>query len=309
MDAGWPPHRVRLEAGRRDTTPNLFWQRADGAGEIQRLTDSKNQQIPGSWHPSGKFLAFTEQNPQTGLRRDDPADGRRRSLRVEARHANGLPERPLHRSATRCSRRTGGGSLTPPTSPGVPKCTCDRFLARAASGRSRLTVEHNAYMVANSTRTVLPNARQPDHGRLLHCGRRLIPRREAAALVGGAFHAEGARTAMLRPAPGRRHASRWQRSWKRRPNPSRIRSSSSSTSSTSCAGLPRSDNDDPPRHRRAATACYPARSRSARRKNTPSVTTRSPGSRPVSTGTRPPVGSPTSTFRSMNRPGSSLRAT
>jgi dipeptidyl aminopeptidase/acylaminoacyl peptidase len=45
--------------------PNLYWQRADGTGEAERLTESKNRQIPGSWHPSGKFLAFTEVNPKT----------------------------------------------------------------------------------------------------------------------------------------------------------------------------------------------------------------------------------------------------
>ena len=41
---------------------NLYWQRADGTGGVQRLTESQNPQYPASWHPSGKFLAFTE-NP------------------------------------------------------------------------------------------------------------------------------------------------------------------------------------------------------------------------------------------------------
>jgi serine/threonine-protein kinase len=45
---------------------NLFWQRADGTGEVQRLTESKNTQFAASWHPSGKFLAFYETNPSTG---------------------------------------------------------------------------------------------------------------------------------------------------------------------------------------------------------------------------------------------------
>jgi Tol biopolymer transport system component len=31
---------------------------ADGTGEVTRLTDSPDSQIPTSWHPSGKFLAF-----------------------------------------------------------------------------------------------------------------------------------------------------------------------------------------------------------------------------------------------------------
>jgi serine/threonine-protein kinase len=47
---------------------NLYWKRADGTGEVQRLTDSKISQGAWSWHPSGKFLAFHENNPQT---RDD----------------------------------------------------------------------------------------------------------------------------------------------------------------------------------------------------------------------------------------------
>ena len=44
---------------------NLYWQRADGTGAAQRLTQSKNHQHPASWHPSGKFLAFEERNPAT----------------------------------------------------------------------------------------------------------------------------------------------------------------------------------------------------------------------------------------------------
>ena len=39
---------------------NLYWQRADGTGKAERLTTSGNRQWPGSWHPSGRFLAFCE---------------------------------------------------------------------------------------------------------------------------------------------------------------------------------------------------------------------------------------------------------
>ncbi len=45
---------------------NLYWKRADGSSAAQRLTESKNAQFPGSWHPGGKFFAFSEINPQTG---------------------------------------------------------------------------------------------------------------------------------------------------------------------------------------------------------------------------------------------------
>jgi serine/threonine-protein kinase len=43
----------------------LYWVRADGTSEPQRLTDSNTNQIPTSWHPSGKFLAYYETRPDT----------------------------------------------------------------------------------------------------------------------------------------------------------------------------------------------------------------------------------------------------
>jgi len=60
---GW---RIAFSSARADqATQNLYWQRADGTGEAERLTESENPQYPTSWHPSGKFLAFHEINPQT----------------------------------------------------------------------------------------------------------------------------------------------------------------------------------------------------------------------------------------------------
>jgi serine/threonine-protein kinase len=44
----------RAKAG----TFNLYSVNADGAGEVTRLTDSPDNQVPRSWHPSGRFLAF-----------------------------------------------------------------------------------------------------------------------------------------------------------------------------------------------------------------------------------------------------------
>jgi serine/threonine protein kinase/Tol biopolymer transport system component len=63
----WTPDGQRIVfASRRGnkSTFNLYWQRADGSGEVQRLTESSNSQWPFSWHPGGRFLAFTEQTPQ-----------------------------------------------------------------------------------------------------------------------------------------------------------------------------------------------------------------------------------------------------
>jgi len=66
----WTPDGLRLAFASYRTkrgVANIYWQHADGTGEVQRLTESDNPQGPSSWHPSGKFLAFTEENPQTAL--------------------------------------------------------------------------------------------------------------------------------------------------------------------------------------------------------------------------------------------------
>jgi Tol biopolymer transport system component len=64
----WTPdgQRIVFASTRDAASSNLFWQRADGSGEVQRLTDSQRTQVPGSWHVSGKFLAFSEINPNSG---------------------------------------------------------------------------------------------------------------------------------------------------------------------------------------------------------------------------------------------------
>src|SRR5262249_32867370 len=64
----WTPDGRRIVfASTRDAKSafNLYWQRADGTGEVQRLTDSTYTHYPASWHPSGKFLMFVEANPKT----------------------------------------------------------------------------------------------------------------------------------------------------------------------------------------------------------------------------------------------------
>jgi serine/threonine-protein kinase len=66
----WTPDglRIAFASDRAERgVPNIYWQRADGTGEVQRLTKSNNPQHPNSWHPNGKFLAFAEVNPQTGF--------------------------------------------------------------------------------------------------------------------------------------------------------------------------------------------------------------------------------------------------
>jgi len=66
----WTPdgRRVVFSTNRGTGPSNLYWQHADGTGQVQRLTDSPNNQTPASWHPTGKFLAFVENIPQTTLK-------------------------------------------------------------------------------------------------------------------------------------------------------------------------------------------------------------------------------------------------
>jgi serine/threonine-protein kinase len=64
----WTPdgQRIVYSSQEKGGVFNLWWIRADGAGDAQRLTESKTPQFAGSWRPDGKVLAFFQQNPSTG---------------------------------------------------------------------------------------------------------------------------------------------------------------------------------------------------------------------------------------------------
>ena len=64
----WSPDGRRIAfASRRGTKApfSLYWQRADGTGDIQQLVQGTNDLFPGSFHPSGKFLAYFELDAKT----------------------------------------------------------------------------------------------------------------------------------------------------------------------------------------------------------------------------------------------------
>jgi serine/threonine protein kinase/Tol biopolymer transport system component len=68
MNPTWTPDSGRIafaSMASGTSAANLYWQKADGTGDAQRLTESPNPQYPYSWHPSGRFLAFQEDHPQT----------------------------------------------------------------------------------------------------------------------------------------------------------------------------------------------------------------------------------------------------
>jgi serine/threonine-protein kinase len=63
----WTPDGQRITfASNREEASNIYWQSADGTGKPERLTESKNNQRPNSWHPSGKFLVFQESTGAQG---------------------------------------------------------------------------------------------------------------------------------------------------------------------------------------------------------------------------------------------------
>jgi len=65
----WTPNgqRIVYSSKEKGGTYNLWWIRADGGGNAQRLAESKSPQSAGSWRSDGKVLAFSQQNPDTNL--------------------------------------------------------------------------------------------------------------------------------------------------------------------------------------------------------------------------------------------------
>ena len=64
----WTPNGQRITYASREKTGmqlNIYWRRADGSGDAQRLTESNYDQAPDSWRPDGKVLAFTQISPDT----------------------------------------------------------------------------------------------------------------------------------------------------------------------------------------------------------------------------------------------------
>ncbi|HEV3254669.1 MAG TPA: protein kinase [Candidatus Acidoferrales bacterium] len=65
----WTPdgQRIAYASQEKSGTFNIWWKRADGAGDAQRLTESKNNEYPESWSPDGKTLALHELSPSTNF--------------------------------------------------------------------------------------------------------------------------------------------------------------------------------------------------------------------------------------------------
>ena len=63
----WTPdgQRIVYSSEEKGGAPNLWWIRADGAGDPQRLAESMYRQDAHSFRPDGKVLAFNQLNPGT----------------------------------------------------------------------------------------------------------------------------------------------------------------------------------------------------------------------------------------------------
>ncbi len=62
----WTPDSRRLIfTSERAGVRNLFWQAADGAGAVERLTESPDTQYPTGVSPDGRRLIFNDQSPTT----------------------------------------------------------------------------------------------------------------------------------------------------------------------------------------------------------------------------------------------------
>ncbi|HMD33269.1 MAG TPA: hypothetical protein VKG84_15240, partial [Candidatus Acidoferrales bacterium] len=58
-DPSWTPDGQRITYAMSEKgAVNLYWKRADGSGDAQRLTDFKGVSSYGSWSPDGKIMAF-----------------------------------------------------------------------------------------------------------------------------------------------------------------------------------------------------------------------------------------------------------
>jgi serine/threonine-protein kinase len=65
----WTPDGRRIVYSSDRARPgigNLYWVNSDGTGDVERLADAPDVQLPSSWHPSGEFLAFTAIRGATG---------------------------------------------------------------------------------------------------------------------------------------------------------------------------------------------------------------------------------------------------
>jgi eukaryotic-like serine/threonine-protein kinase len=67
-NAVWSPDGKMIAfQSRKEADTEIYWQRVDGSGGLERLATSEIPFVPMSWSPDGQTLAFIEVNPDTGF--------------------------------------------------------------------------------------------------------------------------------------------------------------------------------------------------------------------------------------------------
>ena len=118
--------------------PGLYWIRADGSGEAQRLTDGKLGERPHSFSPDGKRFAFDQSGNGgsmdifTAPIEIDSGGGRPKLGKAELFHWRRHSTVPIPHS-----RPMENGWPISRMKQGPMKCTCDRSPGRVDDGRSR----------------------------------------------------------------------------------------------------------------------------------------------------------------------------
>jgi Tol biopolymer transport system component len=92
----WTPDGKRLVyASQRGGTPAMYWKQADGNGTPEQILAPQHAHRPSSFSPDGKFLAYTEVHPQSGLDiwtvRLDEGSSRQPELFLRTRFDEDLP--------------------------------------------------------------------------------------------------------------------------------------------------------------------------------------------------------------------------
>jgi len=66
-DPAWTPDgkRIAYTVSEENGLYNISWKRADGAGDAQRLFETKYSLTTPAWSPDGKTLVFVQNNPET----------------------------------------------------------------------------------------------------------------------------------------------------------------------------------------------------------------------------------------------------
>ena len=185
----WTPdgRYVTFRSAREGGAGNIYWKRADGTGDAERLTEGSNLQVPNSWSPDGKVLAFFEQSTETGwdlwtlpMEKDGVGDlkpGKPVSFLLTPFNEMWPAFSPDGRWIAHNSSESGTYEVYVRPFPGPGGQVADFDNRRI-----------DADLVSERKRTLLPDHRKQNYGGHLFGRGRLLPGRKTSSVVGGAIY-------------------------------------------------------------------------------------------------------------------------